>query len=222
MHRIALPLLTAALLAANGPALAQQKATVAEVFNGDMLGTNLRYFESIAGIARQSFDNQHTYRVEGCEITATVSGTAVSALRLELSPQCKADIASFIGESFAPPANQPLTFGSFRAAAGDLSFYADCLTMCGNAYDPSVYALWEGPRAAGNLEVLLEAKLISDQAIDAANRWAQDMSQARGEDWVIDTKFNCERSFDSQAQQHFDAVEVTAISIGSELQKPGC
>lgn len=222
MNRFALPLLATALLGASCPVLAQQKATLAEVFDGDMLGTNLRYFESIAGIARQSFDNQHTYRVEGCEITATVSGTAVSALRLELSPQCKTDIVSFLGESFAPPATQPLTFGSFRAAAGDLGFYADCLTMCGNAYDPSVYAHWEGPRAVDFREVLLEAKLVGDQAIDAASRWKQDMSQARGEDWVIDTKFNCERGFDAQAQQHFNAVEVTAITIGSGLQKPGC
>lgn len=222
MHRITLPVMTAALLAVNGFAWAQQKATVAEVFNGDMLGTNLRYFESIAGIARQSFDNQHSYRVEGCEITATVSGTVVSALRLELSPQCKADIASFIGDSFAPPASRSLTFGNFRASAGDLSFFADCLAMCGNAYDPSVYAHWEGPRAVDFREVLLEAKLVGDQAIDAASRWRQDMSQVRGEDWVIDTKFNCERGFDAQAQQHFDAVEVTAITIGSELQKPGC
>ena len=222
MHRIALPALAAALLAANGPALAQQKATVAEVFNGDMLGTNLRYFESIAGIARTSSANQHTYRVAGCEITATVSGDAVSALRLELSPKCRADIVSFLGESFSPPASQPFTFGSFQAAAGDLNFYADCLTMCGNAYDPSVYAHWEGPHAVGFREVLLEAKLVGDQAIDAASRWAEGMSKAKGEDWVIDTKFNCERSFDAQAQQLFNAVEVTAITIGSGLQKPGC
>lgn len=222
MHRIALPVLTAALVAVNGPALAQQKAGVADVFNGDMLGTNLRYFESIAGIARTSFGNQHTYRVEGCEITATVSGDAVSALRLELSPKCKADIVSFLGEAFSPPASQPLTFGSFQSAAGDLSFYADCLTMCGNAYDPSVYAHWEGPHAVGYREVLLEAKQVGDQAVDAASRWAQDMSEAKGEDWVIDTKFNCERGFDTQAQQLFNAVEVTAITIGSGLQKPGC
>lgn len=221
MHKIALAAL-ATMLALSGTAQAQPKASVAEVFNGDMLDTNLRYFESIAGVARQSFDNQHSYRVEGCEITATVSGTAVSALRLELSPKCKADIASFIGESFAPPARQPLTFGNFQAATGGLSFHADCLTMCGNAYDPSVYAHWEGPRAVDFREVLLEVKLVGDDAMDAANRWTQDMEQSMGEDWIIDTQFNCERSFDTQAQQHFKTVEVTAITIGSQLQTPGC
>lgn len=222
MNGIARATLATVLFALNGTAQAHPAATVAEVFNGDMLGTNLRYFESIAGIARQSFNNQHTYRVEGCEIIATVSGDVVNALHLDLSPKCKADIASFIGESFTPPASQPLTFGSFRAAAGDLSFYGDCLMMCGNAYDPSVYAFWEGARVAGNLEVLLEAKLVGTQAIDAASRWKKDMSRAKGEDWVIDSKFNCERGFDTQAQQHFDTVEVTAITIGSGLQKPGC
>ena len=47
-------------------------ASVAEVFTGDMLGTNQRYFESIAGIPRESFGDEHKFKVQGCDITATV------------------------------------------------------------------------------------------------------------------------------------------------------
>lgn len=43
-----------ALIVAGCPAIAQAKASVADVFNGKMLGTNLRHFESVAGVARES------------------------------------------------------------------------------------------------------------------------------------------------------------------------
>ncbi|MGF6705306.1 hypothetical protein [Pseudomonas frederiksbergensis] len=211
-----------AVIATGSPAIAQAKASIAEVFNGEMLGTNLRYFESVAGIARKSSGDQHTYRVEGCQITATAGGGTINALRMELSPDCRADLKSFIGDSFAPAANKPLTFGNFQEAAGDLNFYADCLTMCGNAAEPSVYALWDGPRAVGFRQVLLEVALVSDQALQASNQWQASMTKAKGEDFVMDTRFNCERTFDAPAQKSFQAVQVTAITIGSELPTPGC
>lgn len=135
MQQPARILIATALLALCAPLT--QAASVAEVFNGDMLGTNQRYFESIAGIPRESSGNQHLFRVSGCNITATIQNNSVTALRLELTPSCQADLASFLGESFAP-------VGSFQQAAGDLSFYSDCLTLCGNAVDPSAYAHWQG------------------------------------------------------------------------------
>ncbi|PKH20606.1 hypothetical protein BI292_03300 [Pseudomonas sp. 43NM1] len=214
--------LLTALVTAGIPAMAQAKASVAEVFDGKMLGTNLRYFESIAGIARESTGDQHSYQVDGCEITATAGGGTISALRMELSPKCQADLKSFVGDSFAPAANKPLTFGSFQQAAGDISFYADCLAMCGNAADPSVYALWDGPRAVNSRQVLLEVVLVSDPALEASSEWRASIAKAKGEDFVTDNRFNCERTFDAPAQKSFQAVQVTAVTIGSELPVPGC
>lgn len=75
---------------------AVQAKTVKEVFNGDMLGTTQRYFESIAGIPRESFDNEHTFRVQGCNITATIDNNSVSALRMELNDKRQADLTTFI------------------------------------------------------------------------------------------------------------------------------
>lgn len=212
------PALTLACL----PMLAQAQATVAQVFNGEMLGANLRYFESIAGIARTSSGDVHSYRVQGCEITANAAGGTVNELRLQLSPSCKADLSTFVGD-FAPPAGKPLTFGALNeSTASQLEFYADCLYLCGNAYDPSVYALWQGPRAINFTEVLLEAVLIDDDAIGAANRWSEIMVNAKGQDFVTDTRFNCERDFDVAANREFKTVKVTAVTIGTELNKPGC
>lgn len=218
----ALAVLGSTLTLACLPALAQAQATVAQVFNGEMLGTNLRYFESIAGIARTSSGDVHSYRVQGCEISANAAGGTVSELRLQLSPSCKADLSSFIG-TFAPPANKPLTFGAMsESSGGQLEFYADCLLLCGNAADPSVYALWQGPHAVNFTEVLLEAVLADDAAINASNQWSEAMEKTKGQDFVIDTRFNCERDFDEVANQSFKTVKVTAVTIGTELSKPGC
>lgn len=204
------------------PVLAQAQATVAQVFNGEMLGSNLRYFESVAGVARTSAGDSHTYRVQGCEITATAGGGTVNTLRMELSPTCQADLNSFIGD-FAPPAGNDLTFGAMAESTGGyLEFYASCLSMCGNAADPSAYALWQGPRAIGFTEVLLEVVLAGDDSLAAANQWEAAMHKAKGEDFVMETRFNCERSFDEVAQHSFKNVKVNAVTIGTELYKPGC
>ncbi|MGF6593117.1 hypothetical protein [Pseudomonas sp. 2835] len=204
------------------PLFAQAQATVAQVFNGEMLGTNLKYFESVAGIARTSFGDTHTYKVQGCEITADAAGGSINDLRLELSPTCKADLSSFIG-SFAPAANKPLTIAALHeSTGGPLEFYADCLEMCGNAADPSVYALWEGPHAVGFTQVLAEVMLTDDAAIAASSKWADEMKKHKGEDFVMESKYNCERSFDPVALQSFKSVAITAVTIGTQLSKPGC
>ncbi|PYY84818.1 hypothetical protein DNK59_16360 [Pseudomonas sp. TKO26] len=197
-------------------------ASVAEVFNGEMLGTNQRYFESVAGIPRESFGDEHKFKVQGCDITATVEGGTVSKLRMELTPKCQADLTQFVG-TFAPAPGKPLTVGAFSASSGGgLSYSASCLSMCGNAADPSFYAHWEGPRAIGFREVLLEVVLASDPALDAANQWEAQMRKAEGEDYVMETRFNCDRKYDAAAQKAFEKVQVSAVTIGTELKASGC
>lgn len=203
-------------------ALSAHAAELNEVFNGDMLDTNQRYFESVAGIPRESYGDKHIFRVQGCNITATMAGGTVSALRLELTERCQADLSSFIG-GYAPAADQALSFGSFASAAGGvLDFSADCLSMCGNAYDPSTYALWEGPRAANFMQVLLEVELVGDKAIDASNRWEAAMTAQKGDDYVMDMRFNCENSFSAVANEAFKDVPVTAVTIGHWLEGASC
>lgn len=197
-------------------------ATVAEVFNGEMLGTNQRYFESVAGIPRQSFGNDHTFKVQGCTIIATIESDSVTKLKLDIGRTCQADLTTFI-DSFAPAPGKPLTFGSFDAASGGgLVYSADCLSLCGNAYDPSVYAHWEGPRALGFMEVLLEVKLTSDQAINAADQWQAHMVKAKGEDFVSETRFNCDPQFSAQANAAFEKVQVTSVTVGTGLISKEC
>lgn len=197
-------------------------ATVKEVFNGDMLGTNQRYFESVAGIPRTSDGNAHSFRVQGCDITATIDNARVSALRMELSDRCSADLSSFIGDG-APAATPALTFGAFEHYAGSsLRYLADCLTLCGNAADPIVYAYWEGPRSSGFMEVLLETVLAGDDSLDASTLWQEHMLKATNQDYILDTKFNCEPRFDSIAANAFKNVPVRSITIGHGLETLEC
>lgn len=197
---------------------AAQAATVKEVFNGAMLGTDQRYFESVAGVPRESFGNDHVFRVQNCQVTATMGNGKVSALRLALANGCEADLTSFIGED-APKAGQVITPGVFGRGQ---HYSADCLTQCGNAADPSAYALWVAPRSAGSLEVLLEMVLVSGKAAEAADQWEQHMKKAAGEDYVLNTKFNCETRFDSVAEAAFKDVPVTAVTIGHALPTQPC
>lgn len=196
---------------------AVQAKTVNEVFNGDMLGTTQRYFESIAGIPRKSSGNEHSFRVQGCNITATIDNNDVSALRMELNDKCQADLSTFI-DSYTPPANTPLTVGAFEF--DNFTFMADCLSLCGNAADPSVFALWEGPRATNFIEVLLEFKLVGDAALDAADEWEELMKKAAGEDYIMETRFNCDDRFNTQGYNAFKNVTPTAITIGHGLSTP--
>jgi hypothetical protein len=84
-------------------------------------------------------------------------------------------------DSYAPVPGKPLTFGAFDESSGrDFVFSADCLTLCGNAYEPSVYALWDGPHAVSYMQVLLEAMLSSDEAIAASDVWANQIVKAKG------------------------------------------
>ncbi|AYD66471.1 hypothetical protein DVB37_23020 [Achromobacter sp. B7] len=199
-------------------ASAAQAATVKEVFNGAMLGANQRYLESVAGVPRESFGNDHVFVVQQCQVRATIGNGKVTALRLELAPGCEADLKSFIGED-APKAGQPITPGMFGRG---LRYTADCLSQCGNAADPSVYALWTAPRSSGAVEVLMETVLVSGKAMDAADAWEAQIKKAAGEDYVMDTKFNCETRFDDAAQAAFKDVPVTAITVGYGLPTQRC
>ncbi|EGH98981.1 MULTISPECIES: hypothetical protein [Pseudomonas syringae group] len=199
-----------------------QAASVAEVFTGEMLGKNQRYFESIAGIPRESNGNNHEFMVQGCNITASIDAGKVTSLRLEVTPKCQADLNSFIS-TYAPAPGKPLTIGSFDdSSGGGLRYSADCLTMCGNSHDPSVYALWEGPHAVNWMQVLLEVTLSSDEAIAASDTWRSEIQKAKGEDFVVDTAFNCKPEFEASAKKAFEKVAVTAVTIGTGLVSPGC
>lgn len=193
---------------------------MAQLFTLDVLGMNLAYVEKLAGPAMRSHMHQHTFRAEGCEFTLTTDAydKAVQDMEVQITPSCNLPLEPLLG-SFAGPAQrlQDLNFGTLQHALGGM-FYADCLTLCGNAYDPSVYMHTEGPRALGFVEFQLSAQLVDDATLQAAHHWAQSMQAGDSEDYVIDTRFNCEpQKYNEVASKAFALVRPHRLRFGHDL-----
>lgn len=201
------------------PPAPQQLTPMQKLFDPEMLGATVQYLEQLTGPPRNVSDDGlvRTYKVNSCEVNAYVTGgqnSSVSALRFPITPECDGDVGKiWSGESVM---TSQLSFGKFNEmVGGNVLFYADCLSLCGNAADPVVYAHVEGPRANDFLEMMVEIPLVNDQAIEASNRWQAAMEAKEGEDWVVETGFNCEPTkYAAAAKQAFAALKPEAITIG--------
>jgi len=195
-----------------------QAATVQEVFNGKMLGKSQAHFEAIAGVPQESYGDDRVFDVQSCLITATIKSGKVSALSMEPTGSCQPDLASFIGE-YAPKPGQKLTPAAFDS---NPAYTADCLTDCGNAADPWVYASWTAPRAAGGMEVMLGFVQAGGDLLDAADKWATQMEKAEGKDYLLNNKFNCDARYNDVAATAFKNVIATSVKVGFNLPKEPC
>lgn len=184
---------------------------LSEIFAPDMLGSDLAYLEQITGVAKNTYAETRTkkYKVEGCMVEVQYSlDKTITALGLDLSPQCSFDAAPFLGQSTTLPANQ-LTFGQLI----DGQYYADCLSLCGNAYEPSIYKHYEGAHVDNFLEIL-----VSSVSAQGQYEWTQAMVQKEGEDWVNDGKFNCSpQKYNEIAEQFLKQDKIQKITIGYDL-----
>lgn len=201
-----------------------------KIFNAEMIGANLPYLEKITGPAKNTFSyekNQKTniYKVESCEITVRVSNETVQSLGLKnLSKKCTFNINNIMpnfGDGKLPPLHN-MTFGQFDIFIGDGKYTADCLMSCGNAADPVAYGNWQASRASGGFDIELGVVLVSDSGTDALDKWRDAMIKDEGEDWVIDTKFNCSDKYNSIAQKAFKNVKITSATIGFGLAVNDC
>ncbi|WP_148113747.1 hypothetical protein [Saezia sanguinis] len=178
----------------------------------------MAYLEQFTGVARNTDThfNTKTYLVDGCELQAGYADASITALTLTLSPQCAFDLAPFaISQQAEPIPAHTLTFGTFNNLFGDsVTYYADCLTHCGNAYDPATYALHEGPRATGFLEIMVS----STGPYESAHQWAQVMLEHEGDEWVDETQFNCNPyKYRDVARELYKDQPIEKITIGHEL-----
>lgn len=192
-----------------------------EILSQDIFYSNINYLESIIGIAKNthSYDENlksNIYLVNGCEIEIEVSNETVLNLGIShLTEECTFDLSMFMhNHQDLPPLPQNITFGDFWFNVGPGKYSADCLMGCGNAADPSVYFTWSGSRADLGIEIQLGVILTSDAAIDSAFKWRDVMFAEKGEDYVIDGKFNCSYEYNSIAQKAFKNVKINSIKIG--------
>lgn len=189
------------------------------------IGMNLPYVEQQAGPAMRTDGHTHTFQIEQCtlELTTDEENRSVKHIRLALTPQCQATSEGLLGAE-KPVLLNSLTFQGLSDAYAPGVVMADCLHLCGNADDPSVYFMAEGSRAQGFLTLVLEQPLVSDAVIEAANRWEAAMVKREGKDWVIDTGFNCEpNKYRDVAMQAMGHLKVAYLSFGDSLiTYPSC
>lgn len=202
-----------------------QQEKLKKVFAPDMLGASLAYFELQSGPAWKIRGDDRIYKVVGCEVTAKVSRDEVKSLRMALNPKCSFDVNGFLpNHSGKLPAANRLTFGNFDAFTNmGGRYYSDCLSYCGNAYDPSVFEHWQGSRSDNSVEALIEVVLVSGPALDASQTWAEAMTEQRGRRWVEEGRFNCaDTTFNHDAQSAFRNIRITAITIGYDIKPRFC
>ncbi len=209
----------------SAPVTQQSNTKLSQIFSPKMLSANIEYLEKITGPARQTIGSSRIYEVEGCDIAAFVLNGSVGTLKMDLNTKCTFDLNAFINVSpnHFPSVNS-MTIGQFDELTGNQGqLLSDCIYMCGNAVDPTVSDYWEGPHSDQFIEVLAEVTLVDDTAINASMAWQNIMEKGEGEDWVISTKFNCQKTkYDAPGHKFFKDVKLSAITIGYGLDVPHC
>ena len=196
-------------------AIGKEQGKLARIFTGETLGTTIKWFESQYGPAKYVNGDERTYKIDECSLTVR-GKERINSLSLDgISPKCSFDLKGLNVVESSLPVYQ-MTFGMFEKKVGKGHYGADCLYLCGNAYDPSVWMVWEGSKADGDLKIKLEVVLVGDAAIDASIQWKKIMIAEQGEDWVIDTKFDNDHRYDNAARKLFKNVPITSITIGRD------
>lgn len=196
---------------------------VDQLFTAEVIGMNLADVDKLAGPAVRSEDRRHLYRADGCELTLRTDAAdkAVQAVEVAITPSCQLSLEPVLGGYAGEPALQlqALRFGNFgQMLGGGASYYADCLSLCGNAADPVVSLHMEGPRALHFMEFAIEAPLVNGPALNAAETWRSAMEAAESETYVVDTRFNCEpQRFQPVAEKAFAPVQPAVFIFGREL-----
>jgi hypothetical protein len=197
---------------------AGEPAKLARIFAADMLDTRVAQFEEIAGPPSKVLPGaqleRRIYKVERCEVEATVGVGAIRSLHLKLTDRCTVDLTALFHARQPLATASKLNFGEVDRAIRPGKMAAVCLLPCGKAHRPAVYEHVEGVPADKYVDLILEVGLVDAAAKRAAADWTKVMRNGGGEDYVKRTRFNCDEQYDELAHQLFDKIRITAIRIG--------
>jgi hypothetical protein len=218
----------------SAPVPSQEMATVvpsqddpiSKIFTRDMINAQVGYLEAITGpawvqtAATAQSPEKRIYKLAACQVRATIVNGAITSLGMtNLGPECTIDLNKFFDATKIPSANT-LTFGTFENDIDTGHFYSDCLSMCSNAFDPSIFEYHIGPHSEAFLEVAVSAQQEGDPIIDAAAKWRDMMTKAKGQDYVENMTFNCDGQYDAPAHTLFASIPIRSMTIGYNLQGP--
>lgn len=208
----------AAPVAAPAPVTTEAKRVIDQLFSTETIGMNLAYVEKIAGPAMRSEFHRHQFRTDGCDITliSDEADKVIESVEVDIAPSCSLSLKSVLNVSEGQPDMQlnELTFGRFEPLL-DGRYYADCLSLCGNAADPVVYLEAKGSRVTNFINYAVQAPMVDGPVLDATFAWRDAMTKAESEEYVVDTRFNCEPDrFRSVIATGLKNVKPTVFSFG--------
>lgn len=165
---------------------------------------------------------EYTYKIEGCPVKVIVldkSSGLVSSLSIPAIAACRgAEFKEYFANKPIPRLDT-LTYGQLNTLLGEGFYRADCLTGCGNAYDPSVYASWIKIHRP---TLTVSTVLVDGDVLDASDKWQEVMEKKYGEDFVLEGKFNCTNEFNPAARLVFQNIKITQLTLGAVPYETRC
>ena len=177
----------------------------------DMLGVQVAFLESKVGPARTVDGDQRNYQLGTCEVRVWAQQGAVTGYAVALQPDCSTQALPAL-KAYGLPQKLDLTFGEFADARQNAEFKSECLASCGNAFDPWVYLESSGPRVSPGIRA--GSPQVTDAVIDAADRIETQIRAAKDEDYLFETRFNCDGEFNQIAVRELRNVRVEDIEVG--------
>jgi hypothetical protein len=196
------------------------------IFQANMINAQVAYLESIAGPAMHIYpdvkDGQtREYLVNGCNIVAHVSNAsgvvAVQSYTLTLAQRCNFNLQAF---NLPNLSTRGLTIAKVPFYQS-LLFQSYCIESCGNAADPEVDFIQESSHATNWIAVVYTIVLVEMPAIRASQSLDDLMKARDGRDYVVSTKFNCDRKYSSVAAGLFANVPINKVTIGMNADNTG-
>jgi len=209
------------------PMTAMGKAlTLANIFSITTMGIRIPYLETKIGPAKRVTrwrrdEEWRDYEVGSCQFTVIANDKAVNSLEVPLNGKCPIDLNTLLQTKDIPA--HP-TFGQIESAAHVTDtgkVYSDCLSNCGNASDPSLYLEWQGPHSNLFVEIMLQAKMVNADAIEAALKLTSIIAKdAHVQDFQTTDFLNCSKAYDYEARRLMRNVKVTSVQFGYDIVDP--
>lgn len=126
----------------------------------DMLGLNPAFVESKLGPARQKSATSLEYQIAGCRVYYGIKSGKVEFVTTDVSARCHPEVD---GKTLTERT-------TFRDVAAGGSLVADCVSYCGNAYDPTIDIFVPGSHAGGFIQTYYTGA-IGDPTSNAQELW---------------------------------------------------
>ncbi|MFD0740538.1 hypothetical protein ACFQZQ_14740 [Lysobacter koreensis] len=204
-------------------AAAPTPASISAIVNLRSIDATKEFLERTLGASTYETPETAKYLAGGCNVEVSYAANkAVTNVSIDLTPGCRFDAAALVGSQAPVMVDGSLTFAAFEQLFGNARYTSPCLSLCGNAYDPYVDAVVPGSRANLVVDVAARALFVDDAVIAASNAWEAQLKAKAGEDYVVETRFNCDRTHEAIARAAFATVKVETLQFGRELGSNDC